>query len=241
MPDLFQSYVRQIGHIVTAVCPSDVRHPSPTRFFSLHSHTSILMIMTIPLCELSVPIVVSQVQWNRNLSSLLHTESLSVCSRLFRFRLYWTRDTTIGTENSQLFTAIYKISEQQWEERASATVTRRAAEIGSLFRQDVKSYSQMKLDLTTTNLALLTSVPLPPRPTREILVTTKKKKTPMLMPTVYYQSEYSNSCLLPWARSSIYLEKVLCVFSFFISSAYCGSSFYFRVWLFRAVEPQVPS
>jgi hypothetical protein len=32
--DLFQSksYVRQIGHIVTAVCPSPVRHPSPAHF-----------------------------------------------------------------------------------------------------------------------------------------------------------------------------------------------------------------
>jgi hypothetical protein len=68
-----------------------VTRPSPvSRTFFLHSHTSIWMIMTIPLCELTVPIVVSPVQWNRNLSSLLHTESISVCSRLFRFRLCWT-------------------------------------------------------------------------------------------------------------------------------------------------------
>jgi hypothetical protein len=51
-------------------CPSPI-----SRTFFLHSHNSILMIMTIPLCELSVPIVVSPVHWNRNLSSLLHTES----------------------------------------------------------------------------------------------------------------------------------------------------------------------
>jgi hypothetical protein len=44
--------------------------------------------------------VVSRVQYNRNLNSLLHTERLYECSRLLRFRFHWTGGATIGSTES---------------------------------------------------------------------------------------------------------------------------------------------
>jgi hypothetical protein len=52
---------------------------SPT--FSLHSHTSISTMTEIPSCKFVVPFQISPIWWNRNLVSLLHKESPSLCSK----------------------------------------------------------------------------------------------------------------------------------------------------------------
>ena len=51
-----------------------------------------------PCCTFLVP----QVKWNRNLSSLMHTERHPVCIRLFELRFHWTCGTEKGTKKSQL-------------------------------------------------------------------------------------------------------------------------------------------